>query len=236
MFGKKYPSFDEQMVVFDIETTGLSNRSCKIIEIGAVKIKDGKILDTMDIFIDPECEIPEEITKLTSITNDMVKGAPKEKEGLEQFLEFASDCLLIAHNANFDIGFIRVAAERNNLPFENSYLDTLGLSRYVNSELKNHKLDTIASHYKLADFNHHRASDDAKILAEIFFVMLERLKSEGIHSFEAVIEVMSEKTDPLKLPYYHMVIFAKNKAGLKNLYKLISYSYLNYYKRFPRIP
>ena len=236
VFGSKYPAFDDEMIVFDIETTGLSNRNCKIIEIGAVKIKDGKVLDTIDFFVDPEEPIPPEITKLTSITDDMVKGQIKEREAIEKFLDFAGDRLLIAHNANFDVGFIRIAADRHGIPFENTYLDTVGLSRYVNPELKKHKLDIIAEHYQLHDFHHHRASDDAEMLAEIFFVMMERLKSEGIYTFERMVDAMSENSDPLKLPTNHMVIFAKNKDGLKNLYKLISYSYLDYYKRFPRIP
>ena len=236
VFGTKYPEFQDEMVVFDIETTGLSNRTCKIIEIGAVKIKGGDIIDRMDIFVDPECPIPEEITALTSITDDMVTGAPKEKEAVEEFLRFADSCMLIAHNANFDVGFIRVAAERHSLPFENTFLDTVGLSKYVNPELKNHKLDTIVNHYKIGDFHHHRASDDAEVLARIFIIMLERLKSEGVGNFERMVEAMGEDVDPLKLRPCHMVIFAKNKEGLKNLYKLISFSYLDYYKRFPRMP
>ena len=236
VFGTKYPSFDDEMVVFDIETTGLSNRNCKIIEIGAVKIKCGEVVDKIDFFVDPETPIPPEITELTSITDDMVKGQIKEREAIEKFLDFAGDSLLIAHNANFDVGFIRIAADRQGIPFNNTYLDTVGLSRYVNPELKRHKLDVIAEHYGLGDFHHHRASDDAEMLAAIFFVMLDRLKSEGIHTFERMVDAMSENSDPLKLPTNHMVIFAKTREGLKNLYKLISYSYLNYYKRFPRIP
>ncbi len=236
VFGSSYPDFEDEMIVFDLETTGLSNLTCRIIEIGAVKIKSGKVIETFDTFVDPEMPISEEITELTSITDDMVKGAPKEREALESFLAFAGDRLLIAHNANFDVGFIRVAAERQGIPFENTYLDTVGLSKYVNPELKRHKLDIIAEHYKLPEFHHHRASDDARILAEVFFVMQTRLKSEGVFNFAEMVEAMSEKTDPLKLPCHHMVIFAQNKAGLKNLYKLISFSYLNYYKRFPRMP
>ena len=236
VFGSKYPAFEDEMIVFDLETTGLSNRNCKIIEIGAVKIKNGEILDTLDFFVDPEEPISEEITKLTSITNEMVAGQIKEKEAIGKFLAFAGDSLLIAHNANFDVGFIRNAADRHGIPFDNTYLDTVGLSRYVNPELKKHKLDVIAEHYNLHEFHHHRASDDAEMLAEIFFIMMDRLKSEGIHTFERMIDAMSESSDPLKLPTNHMVIFAKSKEGLKNLYKLISYSYLDYYKRFPRIP
>ncbi len=236
IFGNNYPSFSDEMVAFDLETTGLSNRTCKIIEIGAVKINDGEIIDRMDIFVDPECPIPEEITALTSITDEMVKGAPKEREAVEQFLAFAGDRMLIAHNASFDAGFIRVAAERHGLPFENTFLDTVGLSKYVNPELKNHKLDTIVNHYGIGDFHHHRASDDAEVLARIFSIMLDRLKSEGVADFPRLIDAMGEDVDPLKLRPNHMVIFAKNKAGLKNLYKLVSFSYLDYYKRFPRMP
>jgi len=242
IFGSSFPEFDGEMVAFDLETTGLSNRTCKIIEIGAVKIKNGEIVDRMNIFVDPEMPIPEEITRITSITDDMVAGAPKEREALEEFIAFVGDSMLVAHNAAFDIGFIRAAAQRCDIPFKNSYLDTVGLSRYVNPELKAHKLDAIVKHYKIGDFHHHRASDDAEVLAKIFIIMLERLKKEGITSFEGVIEAMSEHVDPLKLKPYHMVIFAKNKVGLKNLYKLVSMSYLNYYggfgrqKKSPRMP
>ena len=236
VFGSKYPGFDDEMIVFDLETTGLSNRTCKIIEIGAVKIKGGEIIEEFNMFVDPECEISEEITNLTSITNDDVKDAPKEKEALEAFMEFVGDRLLIAHNANFDVGFIRVAAERCNIPFTNSYLDTVGLSKYVNPELTKHKLNIIAEHYKLEEFHHHRACDDARTLANIFFVMLERLKSEGVTTFERMVDAMSEKADPLKLPVNHMIIFAKNQEGLKNLYRLVSFSYLDYYRRRPRMP
>ena len=236
VFGTSYPSFDDEMVVFDLETTGLSSVSHKIIEIGAVKIKAGEIIDVMDIFVDPEMPIPKEITELTSITDEMVNGAPKEREAIEKFFEFAGDRLLIAHNANFDAGFIRAAAERCGIPFTNTYLDTVGLSRYVNPELKKHKLDVIAKHYNIEQLHHHRASDDTEVLARIFFVMLDRLRSEGILDFKSMIDAMSESADPLKLKSHHIIIFAKNKAGLKNLYKLISYSYLDYYKKVPRMP
>ena len=236
IFGATYPDYDDEMVVFDLETTGLSNRTCKIIEIGAVKIKAGQIVDTFNMFVDPEEPISELTTQLTSITDDMVKGAPKEKEAVGKFLEFCGEDMLIAHNANFDVGFIRVAAERCGFPFTNAYLDTVGLSKYLNTDIKNHKLDTIAKYYELEDFHHHRACDDAAVLAKIFFEMQKRLRAEGIATFEYLTSVMSEKSDPLKLPMYHMIILAKNKVGLKNLYKLVSFSYLDYYKKKPRIP
>ncbi|MBQ7377153.1 MAG: PolC-type DNA polymerase III [Clostridia bacterium] len=236
IYGPLRPSFDDEMVVFDIETTGLSNITCKITEIGAVKIKGGRVIDTFDTFVNPEVHIPENITALTSITDEMVADAPKIKEALEAFFDFISDDLLIAHNASFDTGFIRVAAQECELPFNNTFLDTVSLSRYVNPELKKHKLDIIAEHYQLGDFHHHRASDDAAMLAEIFFCMVERLRKEGITDFNEMIDAMSESADPLKLKPRHMIILAKNSVGLKNLYRLISESYLTYYKRFPRMP
>ncbi len=236
IFGSGFPAFDEEMIVFDIETTGLSNTTCKIIEIGAVKIKNGEILDVMDTFVDPGEPIPEKITELTSITDEMVAGAPDEKTAVKAFLDFAGGRMLIAHNANFDVGFIRVASERWGYDFHNPYLDTVGLSKYVNPELKRHKLDVIAEHYHLGDFHHHRASDDAEMLARVFFVMLSRLRAEGIGDFGRMMDAMSERSDPLKIRPHHMIIFAKNKAGLKNLYKLISFSYLQYFHRFPRMP
>ena len=242
IFGENLPAFDGEMVVFDVETTGLSNRTCKLIEIGAVKIKGGEVIDRMDIFVDPEAPIPPEITALTHISDDMVKGASREREAVKQFLDFIGDDMLVAHNANFDIGFIRAACERQGFEFNNAYLDTLGLSRYVNPELKNHKLDTIVDYYKLGEFEHHRASDDSEVLSRIFFEMLSRLKSEGITDFYRAIDAMGADVDPIKLKAHHIIIFAKNKEGLKNLYKLVSMSYLNYYggfgraRKVPRMP
>ncbi len=236
IFGEKYPEFSDEMVVFDLETTSLSNRTGKMIEIGAVKIKNGEITDKMDIFVDPECPISEETTELTSITDADVMGAPKEREAVKQFLDFAGDSMLIAHNASFDAGFMRVACERQGFAFENTYLDTVGLARYLNPDLKHYKLDNLVKHYKIGDFHHHRASDDSEVLAKIFIEMLAQLRSEGVSDFPALIDAMGEDVDPLKLRPNHMVVFAKNQAGLKNLYKLISFSYLNYYKRFPRMP
>ncbi len=236
LYGSKFPGFDDEMVVFDIETTGLDVRSCAITEIGAVKIRAGEVVEEFDTFVDPGMPIPEKITELTSITDEMVKGAPTQSEAVRAFLEFAGDRMLIAHNANFDCGFIRVAAEAAGIPFENTYLDTVSLSRFVNPELKKHKLDVIAEHYGLGDFHHHRANDDARMLAMIFMEMLSRMTAEGIDNFDRMNEAMSENCDPLKLRSYHMILFAKNLTGLKNLYKMISKSYLDYYKKNPRIP
>ncbi|NLE12485.1 MAG: PolC-type DNA polymerase III [Clostridiales bacterium] len=228
--------FDSPVVVFDIETTGLSPQTCKITEIGAVLLEGGEIKDTFNTFVDPEIPIPANITEITGITDDMVAGAPKTEEAVRAFLEFAGDRLLIAHNANFDTGFIRAAADEYKIPFENPYLDTLALSRHLNPELKNHKLDTIADYYELGDFNHHRASDDAYMLAMIYLRMTEQMAREGVADFAGMLRGMQEKADPLVLKSYHMIILVKDLVGLKNLYKLVSRSYLEFHKYVPRIP
>ena len=228
--------FNDEMVIFDIETTGLSVLNCSITEIGAVKIKKGKVIDRFNTFVNPEMPIPEEIVKLTSITDDMVKDAPLVGDALTAFFSFTGSDLLVAHNANFDIGFIRHFAEKSGLPFPNPHLDTLALSRFLNPDLKNHKLDTLAKLYELGDFNHHRACDDAEMLAHIFFCMIKRMKEMDMNSFADMHNEMVAKSDPLKLPTYHQILLVKNKVGLKNLYKLVSYGYLKYYKRNPRVP
>ena len=234
--GTKRPKFDDEIVVFDIETTGLSVLNCKITEIGAVKIKGGKVLDRFNTFVNPEVPIPEEIVGLTGITNEMVADAPLFPEAIASFLSFVGEDMLVAHNANFDIGFIRHFAEEAGLPFTNTYMDTLALSRFLNSDLKSHKLDVLAKYYELGEFNHHRACDDAEMLAHILFAMIKKMSESDMRGFEDLHNEMLAKADPLKLPTYHQILLVKNKEGLKNLYKLVSYSYLNYYRRFPRIP
>jgi len=236
VFGHTDSDFDDEFIVFDIETTGLSVHNCAITEIGAVKVKGGKVLEEFNILTDPGMPIPENIVTLTGITDDMVKGQPSNEDAVRAFLDFAGDRLLIAHNADFDTSFIRKVCEESGLSFPNPYLDTVSMSRYVNPELKKHKLDILCDYFSLGSFNHHRASDDAKMLSAIFYKMVDKLRDEGIMDFNHLSETMSENADPLKLRTYHQIILAKNKVGLKNLYRLISESYLNYYRRFPRIP
>ena len=236
LYGDADVSFDDEMVVFDIETTGLSSATCKITEIGAVKIKRGEVIETFNTFVNPEVPIPEKIVELTGITDEMVKDAPKVDVALRSFFDFIGDRLLIAHNAGFDTGFIHVFADLCGYEFKNPYLDTVALSRYLNTSLKKHTLDSLASYYKLGNFNHHRACDDAAMLAEIFFCMQNDLKNEGVSDFAQLSAAMSDKSDPLVLRTNHLIIIAKNLVGLKNLYKLISESYLTYYKRRPRMP
>ena len=236
VYGDTNAGFDGEFVVFDIETTGLSILQDKITEIGAVKIQNGEITDRFHTYVNPERPISEEITNLTGITDEMVEDAPLTKEAVKAFLEFAGDRILVAHNAGFDVGFIRKASDDNKIYFGNSYLDTLALSRYLNPQLKSHKLNVIADLYGYGGFNHHRATDDAEVLAKIFLDMTESLKLEGVKDIENMTKSMSDKADPLKLPTYHMIILVKNLIGLKNLYKLVSKSYLEYYYRHPRIP
>ncbi len=236
VYGDYNGSFDDEFVVFDIETTGLSAKTCKITEIGAVKVKGGKVLERFGVFVNPETSIPKEIVELTGITDEMVANADTIDKVLPEFLSFIGNRLLIAHNADFDTGFIRAAAKENGLEFTNAYLDTVALSRYLNPEQKSHKLDSLAKLYGLGDFNHHRACDDAEMLSLIFFKMAEELEKLDIKSFSMLSADMLTKSDPLKLRPYHQIILVRNQTGLKNLYKLISKSYLDYYRRNPRIP
>ena len=236
IYGEGDTKFDDEFVVFDIETTGLSPISCKITEIGAVIVCKGEVLKVFSTFADPECHIPDEITKLTGITDDMVHGAPSQSDAVKDFIKFIGNRTVVAHNASFDMSFIRRAAENAGIEFDPPYLDTLSMSKFLNPDLKNHKLDTIADLYGYGDFNHHRASDDATVTAKIFAKMAEKLADEGIYTVSQMSEAMAERTDPLKLKTHHVIILVKNYVGLKNLYKLVSYGYLKYFKRHPRIP
>lgn len=236
LFGEWARPFADEVVVFDIETTGLSVATCRITEIGAVKIRGGAVVDRYSTFVNPGCHIPDEITRLTSITDEMVADAPPITVVLPEFLAFVGDSLLVAHNAGFDTGFIRYAAKEQGIPFENPYLDTVALSRYINTDLKAHKLDAVAKYFGLGDFNHHRAVDDAEMLGLIYLKMLEKLEKFGIEDYGRLVSEIHANTDPLTLKTYHMIILVKDLAGLKNLYKLVSLSYLKYYRRVPRIP
>ena len=236
IFGEDDTGFDDEFVVFDIETTGLSAMTCKITEIGAVLVQKGEVLKVFSTFVNPEGHIPEEITELTGITDDMVSDAPSQGDAVKAFIEFVGKRTVVAHNANFDMGFIRRAAENAGIHFDPPYLDTLSMSRFLNPELKNHKLDTLVDFYRLGDFNHHRACDDAEVTAKIFCKMTEKLAGESIYTVRQMSESMAEKTDPHKLRPYHIILLVKNPTGLKNLYKIVSNGYLKYYYRHPRIP
>ena len=234
--GSKDESFTGEFIVFDVETTGLSAQNDRLTEIGAVLIQNGQITDRFDTFVNPERPIPPKITELTSITDAMVADAPLEAEALEQFMAFAGDRPLIAHNASFDMGFMRVTAERCGKEFPYTSIDTLVLARNLYPELSKFKLDIIAKHLELPEFHHHRACDDAEVLANIFLKMMEQMESEkDIHSISGINTAMSGG-DPKQLKTYHQIILVKNKTGLKNLYRLVSFAHVKYYFRRPRTP
>ena len=234
--GSKDESFTGEFVVFDVETTGLSAKNDRLTEIGAVLIQNGQITDRFDTFVNPERPIPPKITELTSITDAMVADAPLEAEALEQFMAFAGDRPLIAHNASFDMGFMRVTAERCGKEFPYTSIDTLVLARNLYPELNKFKLDIIAKHLELPEFHHHRACDDAEVLGNIFLKMMEKMEAEkDIHSISGINTAMSGG-DPKQLKTYHQIILVKNKTGLKNLYRLVSFAHVKYYFRRPRTP
>lgn len=235
--GKTGKTLRDELIAFDIETTGLSPAGDRITEIGAVRLKDGEIADSFDTFVDPERPIPPKITQLTSITDEMMKGAPKERDALEAFFRFCGDgAVLIAHNADFDTSFIRAAAKRCGMEFDNAYIDTVPMCRSLLKDLKNAKLDTVARYLKLDDFHHHRACDDAAVLGKIFLRLARRLEEDAGAKTVMDINTSLAGGDVKKMKSYHMILLVKNKNGLKNLYKLISKSHLNYFYRNPRIP
>ncbi len=226
----------DDFIIFDIETTGLSPVSCGITQIGALKYRGGEIVDEFATFVNPNMPIPENITKLTGISDDDVKDAPSEKDAVKGFLKFASGSMLVAHNAGFDTSFIRRVCGDHRIAFKNPYLDTVSLSRYLNPDSARHTLDALAKYYKLGDFDHHRADADTEMLARIFGCMVQKLKAQGINNVTEMNEAMASSADPKKLKSHHITILVKNNTGLKNLYKLVSFSYLDYYARVPRIP
>lgn len=228
--------FDGTFICFDIETTGLSAARDKITEIGAVKIENGVITDTFSTFANPEMPIPQKITQLTGITDDMVKDAPSQSEAVSAFLEFAGDNVLVAHNAPFDTSFIAKACEDMGREYNYTSIDTVAISRAILTDIKNCKLDTVAKFLRLGDFNHHRATDDAEMLARIFINLCQRLTDDYGITKTNDINTKIAGGDFKKLPTYHQIILVKNKTGLKNLYRLISYSHLNYFYKKPRIP
>ena len=221
-------------VCFDFETTGFSAVTERIIEIGAVKIsKEGKISEEFSTFVNPEKKIPSKVSELTGITDDMVKNAPKEFEAIKKFIDYCSDSpILIAHNAMFDVSFLKAALSRCNLTFDFKFIDTIPLCKSKISVIKNYKLSTIAQYFNLSDFEFHRACDDARALAIIF---LKLIGTSNDHNAQKLGDIFS-KSDIKKKISYHQTILVRNKKGLKNLYKLISKSHLDYFYKKPRIP
>ena len=231
--------FSDEIVCFDIETTGLKVTQEAITEIGAVRLRNGEIVETFQTFVDPERRLTPEIIGLTGITDEMLRGAPKLKDALTAFLAFAGNAPLAAHNAEFDISFIRAGCRKCSIPFEPTYIDTLILAQNLLPGLGKYKLDIVAEHLQLPQFNHHRASDDAVPVAQMLTKFFPMLEERGVTRLQQINNEML-KLRPLgsksnRFPK-HIILLAKNKAGLKNLYQLISLSNLKYFKRVPIIP
>jgi len=227
---------DCEYTVFDIETTGLSSKNDRITEIGAVKVKEGKIIDRFTQLINPLIKIPDRIVKLTGITDELVKDKPTIEEVLPKFINFVGDSVLVAHNAPFDMGFIKVNCKRMGITIDNAVLDTLQLCRGLFPQLKSHKLNVIAKHLKIKLENHHRAVDDSEATAYILFKCIDLLVQKGIKNLSKINETLSDNSNIKSGDTNHVIIFAKNYNGLKMLYKIISESHLKYFYRRPRIP
>jgi len=233
----KGQSIDSEYVVFDIETTGLSPKFNKIIEIGAVRIKEGKIVDTFSKFVNPEVPIPYSITKLTSINDSMVLSAPTIEQVLPEFFDYIGDAVLVAHNASFDTGFIKEFAKRQGLEFDFTIVDTLSLAHILVPELGKYTLDRLCKQFNVSLENHHRACDDADATARIFLKMLDMIKEKGVKTINELNVMGSASPEAIKkAKTYHGIILVKNEIGRVNLYRLISESHINYFNRRPRIP
>ncbi len=230
-------SINDEIIIYDVETTGLNVEKERLTEIGAVKMKNMRIIDSFNIMVNPEKKIPEKIIELTGITDAMVANAPKEKEALEEFMKFCGENpVLVAHNNRFDNSFINAVCDRHNIKFDYTSIDSLVLCRAMIPELGKHKLDTVAKYLKLGKFEHHRASDDAKILAKIFAALMNRLIKENDVQVLGELNTKVNKINVKKLKSYHQIILVRNSVGLKNLYKLISSSQLEYFYKKPLIP
>ena len=235
----KGQDIDTTYCVFDLETTGLSYRTEKITEIGIMKIKCGEVIDTFSCFVNPEKHIPEKVTEVTNITDDMVKEAETIEQVLPKVLEFFGDSVLVAHNADFDIGFLKHNAKILGYELNNTYLDTLKLAKMLFPDYKKYKLGIIAENLGIKVEVAHRALDDVDTTVKVFNVMIDMLKEKGAKTIDDIDIVgpdkEAEKQSYKKLPSYHAIILAKNYVGLKNLYKLVSLSHLHYFYRKPRI-
>ncbi len=230
--------FDQEIVCFDIETTGLNRKYEVIIEIGAVVLKNGEITDTFNTFVSPGRILSPEIIRLTGITDEMLEGAPSQEEALRSFLAFTGDRPLAAHNADFDMGFIAAGCRKYKIPFHNPSVDSLILAQNLLPELGKYKLDVVAEHLHLPAFNHHRASDDAATVAYMLPHFFKKLEGVGLHNLSEINSYMTtlRGKGKAKRQPKHLIVLAKNQTGLRNLYKLVSLSHLEHFKRYPIMP
>ena len=238
--GSQEMDFDQEYAAFDLETTGLSSRADRIIEIGAVILKNGEEIDRFQTFVDPGRKLDRKIVELTGITDEMLLGAPSIQEVLPKFLEFVGNRVLVAHNSDFDTGFIRAECQRQGLPYGFTAADTLILSQNLLPHLNKFKLDIVSNALSLPEFNHHRAADDAMTCGLIMHRLMKKLEEEhNIHTLQEINPAMIHLRSKGRIAdrhARHIILFAKNQVGLRNLYHLISDANLKYFKRVPRIP
>ena len=237
--GSRDMDLSEEYVAFDLETTGLSSKHDRIIEIGAVLMKDGKELDRFQSFVDPGVRLDPKTTELTGITDGMLKGAPSAEEVLPKFLEFVGDRVLVAHNSDFDTGFIRAECIRQGIRYNLTSVDTLILSQNLLPNMNKYKLNIVANAMSLPEFQHHRAADDAVTCGLLMHRFVEMLQEKGIHTLQQInpaMESMRAQSHVLNRKARHIVLFAKNQMGLRNLYHLISNANLHHFKGVPRMP
>ena len=236
--GDKDQPLEDEIVCFDIETTGLNRKWNEIIEIGAVVLRNGEVAEQFNTFVDPGRRLTPEIVNLTGITDEMLQGAPSQKEALQSFVDFVAGRPLAAHNAEFDMGFITEGCAKYGIPFEATSLDSLILAQNLLPDLKRYKLDIVAEHLHLPSFNHHRATDDAATVAYMLVPFFDMLREKGVTTLQAINPAMVplRKLGKAKRQPKHLIILAKNQAGLRNLYKLISLSHLEHFKRYPIMP
>ena len=225
---------DETYCVLDIETTGISKLTEKITEFGIMKVKNGEIIDNFECFVNPEKPIHERVVEVTHITDDMVKNAETIDVVLPKVIEFVGDSTIVAHNASFDIGFIKENARKLGLKFDNTYIDTLALAKELFPDYKKYKLGIIAENLNIKVDVAHRALEDVETLVKVFNVMLKMLEEKEITKFSEVDSKLAADVSFKNLPTYHAVIFATNKVGLRNLYKLVSFAHLDYFYKKPK--
>ncbi|MBQ9079109.1 MAG: PolC-type DNA polymerase III [Ruminococcus sp.] len=237
MYGEDSRSFDDEIIIFDVESTGLNFRTDRLTEIGAVKLKNLQVVDSFNTKVNPGKHIPEKITELTGISDEDVKDAPDEAEALRKFMDFCGDKpVLVAHNARYDTNMINQVCKRQEIVFDYSWIDTLVMCQSMLPEMGRHRLNLVAKHLKLGKFDHHRASDDALMLAKIYIELAGRLINDrGFKSLDELNKLAYE-IETKKLKSYHHIILARNQAGLKNLYRLVSFSNLDYFYKKPLIP
>lgn len=231
----KGQSIDTTYCVLDLETTGFSFRTEKITEVGIMKVKNGEVIDEFSCFVNPEKPIPQRVVEVTNITDDMVKDAETIDKVMPKILEFVGDSVLVAHNADFDIGFLKYNANELGLSLDNTYLDTLRLAKDLFPDYKKYKLGKIAENLGIKVEVAHRALDDVDTTVKVLNVMLNMLKEKGVETLDDITKKIAGEADFKKLPTYHAIILATNYVGLKNLYKLVSISHLDYFYKKPRI-